>query len=341
MDNYHLRAIILKLQDRLSDDDRKRLHFFFGNDVPRRIRDDPTLNGTLCLMESLFDQDKINEQDFTFLINAFDQILCTDAAKVLRGNFIYLNSIVLAFNYLEYMKQIQCNETKQSIRSLSSITLNTTGQFIQDEKQDKIAISSGYTGFNTNNRIEENGYINPVTVVIGNQKTTCPRLVHKQFDTIKKNYFLILALVCIIVMILLIGLIIEITLLKSELKWKEFVYLQEHGKNNVTIEELLKETKRLEEELRKFERISLYGLDHFFYFPLEITIGSTCGCDKWCNEQGSQYGVCGDGPACICSQNPITKESIEMGCICDKWCRKYGHKNGGICGDGYTCICST
>jgi hypothetical protein len=89
MDNQHLRAIILKLQDRLSDDDRRRLHFFLGNDVPRRVRDDPTLSGTLCLMESLFDQDKINEQDFTFLIHAFDEIRCIDAAKLLRGKRLF------------------------------------------------------------------------------------------------------------------------------------------------------------------------------------------------------------------------------------------------------------
>jgi hypothetical protein len=87
MDTHHLRAIILKLQDRLSDNDRKRLHFFLGNDVPKRIRDDPSLSGTLQLVESLFDQDKINEQDFTFLIKAFDEIQCIDAAKLLKGSF--------------------------------------------------------------------------------------------------------------------------------------------------------------------------------------------------------------------------------------------------------------
>ena len=85
MENQEFRAILIKIQDRLSDNDRKRLHFFFGNDVPRRIRDDPSLGGTLSLMESLFDQDKINDQDFTFLTRAFDEIQCQDAAKLLRG----------------------------------------------------------------------------------------------------------------------------------------------------------------------------------------------------------------------------------------------------------------
>lgn len=88
IDNRHLRGIILKLETRLSEDDRTRLHFFLGNDVPRRIRDNPSLRGTLDLIESLFDQDIINENDFTFLINAFDEIRCMDAVKILRGRII-------------------------------------------------------------------------------------------------------------------------------------------------------------------------------------------------------------------------------------------------------------
>ena len=85
MDNQQLRSIIIKLESRLSDDDRERLHFYLGNDVPRKIRDDASLRGTLRLMDSLFDQDKINEQDFTFLIRAFEQIQCRDAVSLLKG----------------------------------------------------------------------------------------------------------------------------------------------------------------------------------------------------------------------------------------------------------------
>jgi hypothetical protein len=40
-------------------------------------------------MESRIDQDKISEEDFTFLINAFDKIQCTDAAKLLRGDSLF------------------------------------------------------------------------------------------------------------------------------------------------------------------------------------------------------------------------------------------------------------
>ena len=85
MDHQQLRSIIIKLETRLSDDDRERLHFYLGNDVPRKIRDDASLRGTLRLMDSLFDQDKINEQDFTLLIRAFEQIQCRDAVNLLKG----------------------------------------------------------------------------------------------------------------------------------------------------------------------------------------------------------------------------------------------------------------
>jgi len=85
MDHQQLRSIIIKLESRLSDDDRERLHFYLGNDVPRKIRDDASLRGTLRLMDSLFDQDKINEQDFTFLIHAFEEIQCIDAVSLLKG----------------------------------------------------------------------------------------------------------------------------------------------------------------------------------------------------------------------------------------------------------------
>ncbi len=89
MDNHRLRAIILKLQNRLSDNDRQRLHFFLANDVPRWIRDDPSMAGTLNLMESLFDQEKISEENFTFLIDVFREIQCVGAVKLLKGTFLF------------------------------------------------------------------------------------------------------------------------------------------------------------------------------------------------------------------------------------------------------------
>ncbi|CAF3482385.1 unnamed protein product [Rotaria sp. Silwood1] len=118
MDKNHLRGIILKLQDYLSDNDRQRLHFFLGDSVPRQIRDDQTLSGTLKLMESLLDQDKINESDVTFLINAFDAIQCIDGVKLLN----------------EHMKWMQSNPMHKSTQNLSPIVPSFIDQVIMDQE---------------------------------------------------------------------------------------------------------------------------------------------------------------------------------------------------------------
>jgi len=97
MDNHHLRVIILKILDSLSNDDRRRLHFLLLNDVPRRISHDPSFSDTLSLMESRFDQDKMNEKDLIFLINIFETIQCTDAVKLLKRNDFVFNLIITIY----------------------------------------------------------------------------------------------------------------------------------------------------------------------------------------------------------------------------------------------------
>jgi len=142
MDNRHLRGIILNLENRLSDNDRKRLHFFLGNDVPRRIRDDPSLGGTLSLMECLFDQDKINEQDFTFLINAFDEIQCLDAVNLLRGNFLLLINVSLFSVDAEHVRRMQSSGLHESIQSLTSMMPSAIAQSLEAPDEDKYAMQS-------------------------------------------------------------------------------------------------------------------------------------------------------------------------------------------------------
>ncbi|CAF3084203.1 unnamed protein product, partial [Rotaria sp. Silwood2] len=79
--SFDFRAVLLKIQDLLSDNDRQRLHFLLGEDVPRHLRDDPSFTGTLRVLESLFEKAIINDQDCDYLIEAFEKIQCHDAAK--------------------------------------------------------------------------------------------------------------------------------------------------------------------------------------------------------------------------------------------------------------------
>ena len=82
---FEFRELLLKIQDLLSDNDRQRLHFLLGDDVPRNLRDDPSLGGTLRVLQSLFDKSIITDQDCVYLIEALKKIRCYDAAKRLQG----------------------------------------------------------------------------------------------------------------------------------------------------------------------------------------------------------------------------------------------------------------
>lgn len=130
-----LRSIILNIQDRLSDDDRRRLHFYIGDNVPRRIQEDSSFFGTLCLIQTLFERDKINEEDFTFLINAFEAIKCTDAAKLLKGFSCFCFSIRFDF-VSEYKRK---NESKNDVKSVYSLSIALPGKsilsFVDDEDE--------------------------------------------------------------------------------------------------------------------------------------------------------------------------------------------------------------
>ncbi|UJR16632.1 hypothetical protein I4U23_003532 [Adineta vaga] len=82
--HFEFRELLLKIHDLLSDNDRQRLHFVLGDDVPRNLRDDLSLGGTLRVLQALFDKAIINDQDCIYLIEALQKIRCFDAAKRLQ-----------------------------------------------------------------------------------------------------------------------------------------------------------------------------------------------------------------------------------------------------------------
>ncbi|CAF3974863.1 unnamed protein product [Rotaria sordida] len=235
MDKNHLRGIILKLQDCLSDNDRQRLHFFLGDTVPRQIRDDQTLNGTLRLMESLFDQDKINERDVTFLINTFNAIQCNDAVKILN----------------EHMKRMQSNWLHKSTQSISPMIPSFIDQVIMDQEdknstqtffhnQKKKNSSQNHKIINSNNT-----NINPLTITIDNKKILSSSSKQNQsfyISLITNKYFLLILLLFLIAFGILITLffikIKEINQLKNTGKVKDDLFGEQQRKNNQTVEKL-------------------------------------------------------------------------------------------------------
>ena len=83
---FDFHALLLKIQDILSDSDRHRPHFLLGEDVARHLRDDLSLSGTLRLLDSVLEKTFITDRDCDYLIEAFKKIHCLDAAKRLQGS---------------------------------------------------------------------------------------------------------------------------------------------------------------------------------------------------------------------------------------------------------------
>jgi hypothetical protein len=97
MDNHCSDASILNLSDRLSNDDEKPCNIDVDND--------------LSLSDSLVDQHKINEKDFTVSIKAFNEIDGNEATKLSKGNFFFLINLLFDFSVnLEYFIKSQSIE---------------------------------------------------------------------------------------------------------------------------------------------------------------------------------------------------------------------------------------
>ncbi|CAF1140304.1 unnamed protein product [Rotaria sordida] len=86
---FDFREILIKILDGLSETDCKKLKFLLGKDITRQIQDDPSIDGTLNLFQRLFDQQKISDQNFTYLIKAFEAVQCPAAAQRLRDHQMF------------------------------------------------------------------------------------------------------------------------------------------------------------------------------------------------------------------------------------------------------------
>jgi hypothetical protein len=82
------RIVLLKIQNRLTDSDRKQLHFAFGEDIPRRLRENGSLETALDALQILFDRLKISRNNYDYLVRALEAIERHDCAQRLRGKIL-------------------------------------------------------------------------------------------------------------------------------------------------------------------------------------------------------------------------------------------------------------
>jgi hypothetical protein len=83
--NFKFRAILIKIQNKLSDDDRRQLHFLFSDDIPRRLQADGSLGNSLDVLQKLFDNEKISKDNCGYIIQALQAIERPDCVQHLIG----------------------------------------------------------------------------------------------------------------------------------------------------------------------------------------------------------------------------------------------------------------
>jgi len=85
---FEFRVVLIKIQHSLSDEDRKQLHFLFGEDIPRRLQENGSLENSLDALQKLFDSLKISRNNFDYLVRALQTIQRHDCAQRLLGKIL-------------------------------------------------------------------------------------------------------------------------------------------------------------------------------------------------------------------------------------------------------------
>jgi hypothetical protein len=85
-EQFEFRIVLIKIQDSLSDEDRAKLNFLFGEEIPRRLQDNSSLENALQVLQTLFDHLKITPNNYDYLVRALHEIGRQDCAERLRGN---------------------------------------------------------------------------------------------------------------------------------------------------------------------------------------------------------------------------------------------------------------
>ncbi len=80
-DDFEFRAVLIKIQNSLTDIDRKQLHFTFGEDIPRRLQSDGSLDTALEVLSALFDRLKISKDNYDYLVHGLRAIERHDCAE--------------------------------------------------------------------------------------------------------------------------------------------------------------------------------------------------------------------------------------------------------------------
>jgi hypothetical protein len=87
-EELEFQVVLLKIQNKLTDSDRKQLHFAFCEDIPRRLQENDSLDTALNELGILFDHLEISKNNYDYLAHALEAIELHDCDQRLRGKIL-------------------------------------------------------------------------------------------------------------------------------------------------------------------------------------------------------------------------------------------------------------
>lgn len=94
---FDFRVVLIQIQNFLTDCNRKELNFLFGDDIPRRLQSDGSVENSLDVLQTLCDRLKISKDNVDYLINGLKAIQRPDCAQLLESKQ-FDNSFQTAFD---------------------------------------------------------------------------------------------------------------------------------------------------------------------------------------------------------------------------------------------------
>lgn len=153
-DKRNLRTLLAKLQNHLSDSDRRRLHSSFNEIKSERCFDNLSIDRILDFLESLFDQRKISDSDFNDFIEVFREMGSDDAVRRLSGRCRRINSPRNRIVCIAY-QQNKLHTTQSTVLSNDLIinngdngqSMSTSASVKHHEPIDSLSISESHRPF--------------------------------------------------------------------------------------------------------------------------------------------------------------------------------------------------
>lgn len=145
--DFQFRAVLLKIEDLLSSDDRMKLHFLFGENIPRVLRENGSLEESIRVLQTLFERMKISSENFEYLLAGLRAIQRFDCVKQLEGKDFFRCCSEVFRCFEEYKRMMLPMKILTKPEQVAEPVIEPTAQAIlnellnaSDEQMDEINV---------------------------------------------------------------------------------------------------------------------------------------------------------------------------------------------------------